>query len=119
MLAITFANCLLRHKADAQDFATGGNLSEVFLSCRLVKIGQMVIFVGMGWASAFDFASLRAVLPEAGLWWLTAGGLAYTGGIIFYVLDLLNRLTHAHGTWHIFVLAGSACHFVSAIGYVR
>jgi len=99
--------------------ALAGILSEVYLSGRLVKIGQMVIFLGMGWACAFDFASLKAVLPEAGLWWLTAGGLAYTGGIVFYVLDLMNRLTHAHGIWHFFVLAGSACHFVSVIVYVR
>ena len=96
-----------------------GILSEVFLSGRLVKTGQMVIFLGMGWACAFDFASLRAVLPEAGLWWLTLGGLAYTGGVVFYVLDLMNRLTHAHGIWHFFVLIGSACHFISIIGYVR
>lgn len=96
-----------------------GILSEIFLSGRLVKFGQMVIFLGMGWACSFDFASLSEALPEAGLWWLTAGGLAYTGGVLFYVLDLMNRLTHAHGIWHFFVLAGSVCHFVSVIGYVR
>ena len=100
-------------------FALAGILSEVFLSGRAVKIGQMLIFLGMGWACSFDFASLKAALPEAGLWWLTAGGLAYTGGVVFYVLDLMNRLTHAHGIWHFFVLAGSGCHFVSVIGYVR
>jgi hemolysin III len=99
--------------------AVAGILSEVFLSGRFVKICQMIIFLGMGWACSVDFASLEAVLPEAGLWWLTAGGLAYTGGVVFYVLDLMNRLTHAHGIWHFFVLAGSACHFVSVIGYVR
>jgi hemolysin III len=99
--------------------ALTGILSEVFLSGRAVKIGQMVIFLGMGWACSFDFASLKAALPGAGLWWLTAGGLAYTGGVVFYVLDLMNRLTHAHGIWHFFVLAGSGCHFVSVIGYVR
>jgi len=99
--------------------ALAGILSEVFLSGRAVKFGQMIIFLGMGWACAFDFASLQAALPEAGLWWLTAGGLAYTGGVVFYVLDLMNRLTHAHGIWHFFVLAGSGCHFVSVIGYVR
>jgi hemolysin III len=99
--------------------ALAGILSEVFLSGRAVKIGQMLIFLGMGWACAFDFASLKAALPEAGLWWLTVGGLAYTGGVVFYVLDLMNRLTHAHGIWHFFVLAGSGCHFVSVIGYVR
>ncbi len=96
-----------------------GILSEVFLSGRTVKVMQMVIYLGMGWACVFDFASLKASLPEAGLWWLIAGGLAYTGGVLFYILDLMNRLTHAHGIWHFFVLAGSGCHFVSVIGYVR
>jgi len=99
--------------------ALAGILSEVFLSGWVVKAGQMLIYLGMGWACAFDFASLQTVLPGAGLWWLTAGGLAYTGGVVFYILDMLNRLVHAHGIWHFFVLAGSACHFVSVIGYVR
>jgi len=99
--------------------ALAGILSEIFLSGRSVKVGQMVIFLGMGWACTFDFVSLKAALPEAGLWWLTAGGLAYTGGVVFYVLDLMNRLTHAHGIWHFFVLTGSSSHFVSVIGYVR
>lgn len=99
--------------------ALAGILSEVFLSGRMVKIGQLLIYLGMGWACSFDFASLSAAIPEQGLWWLTAGGIAYTAGVLFYVLDKLDRLTHAHGIWHFFVLAGSACHFVSVIGYVR
>jgi hemolysin III len=99
--------------------ALAGILSEVFLSGRLVKLGQMIIFLGMGWACAFDFASLEQTLPAAGLWWLTAGGLAYTGGVVFSLLDMMNRLTHAHGIWHFFVLTGSTCHFISVIGYVR
>jgi hemolysin III len=99
--------------------ALAGILSEIFLSGRAVKVGQMLIFLGMGWACTFEFASLKAALSEAGLWWLTVGGLAYTAGVVFYVLDLMNRLTHAHGIWHFFVLAGSASHFVSVIGYVR
>mgnify|MGYP001815110407 FL=1 len=99
--------------------AMAGILSEVFLSGWVVKAGQMLIYLGMGWACAFDFASLQTVLPGAGLWWLTAGGLAYTGGVVFYILDMMDRLVHAHGIWHFFVLAGSTCHFVSVIGYVR
>jgi len=99
--------------------ALAGIVSEVFLSGWVVKVGQMLIYLGMGWACVFDFASLQAVLPEVGLWWLTAGGLAYTFGVVFYILDMLNRLVHAHGIWHFFVLAGSACHFVSVIAYVR
>ncbi|MCP4875544.1 MAG: hemolysin III family protein [Gammaproteobacteria bacterium] len=96
-----------------------GILTEIFLSGRAVKVGQMIIYLGMGWACSFDIAGIKAALPEAGLWWLTAGGIAYTGGVVFYLLDMMNRLNHAHGIWHFFVLAGSTCHFVSVIGYVR
>ena len=99
--------------------AVAGILSEIFLSGRVVKVGQMIIYFGMGWACSFDFASLKAALPETGLLWLTAGGLAYTAGVVFYVLDKMNKLTHAHGIWHFFVLAGTISHFISIIGYVR
>jgi hemolysin III len=93
--------------------------SEIFLSGRIVKIGQLVIYLGMGWACSFDFASLKAALSETGLFWLTAGGLVYTVGVVFYILDKTKYLTHAHGIWHFFVLIGSICHFISIIGYVR
>jgi hemolysin III len=47
------------------------------------------------------------------------GGIAYTVGVVFYVLDRLDRLRHAHGIWHGFVLMGSTSHFISVIGYVH
>jgi hemolysin III len=96
-----------------------GIASEIFLSGRAVKVGQLVIYLGMGWACSFDMANLRAAIPEMAFHWLLAGGLAYTGGVIFYVLDKMGRLVHSHGIWHMFVLAGSLCHFVSIIGYIR
>jgi hemolysin III len=96
-----------------------GILSEIFLSGRAVKVGQMIIYLGMGWACSFDFGSLKASLPEAGILWLTVGGLAYTVGVVFYILDKMDKLTHAHGIWHFFVLAGTISHFISIIGYVR
>jgi len=99
--------------------AVAGILSEIFLSGRAVKVGQMIIYLGMGWACTFDFASLKAALPETGLLWLTAGGLAYTAGVVFYILDKMDKLTHAHGIWHFFVLTGTISHFISIIGYVR
>lgn len=99
--------------------AVAGILSELLLRGRAVKVGQMLIYLGMGWACSFDLASLRAALPAAGFWWLTAGGIAYTLGVAFYILDKMKRLRHAHGIWHFFVLLGSSCHFVSIIGYVR
>jgi hemolysin III len=96
-----------------------GILSEVFLSGKAVKVGQVVIYLGMGWACSLDMENLRTALSGTAFDWLLAGGLAYTGGVVFYVLDKMGRLNHAHGIWHMFVLLGSMCHFVSIIGYVR
>jgi len=96
-----------------------GVLSELFLRGRAVKIAQVVAYLGMGWACSLDFAGLRAALPDAGFWWLAVGGIAYTAGVVFYVADKLQKLNHAHGIWHFFVLVGSVCHFVAVILYVR
>jgi hemolysin III len=96
-----------------------GILSELFLSGHAVKVSQVAIYLGMGWACSFDMTGLREAIPEAAFYWLLAGGLAYTSGVAFYVIDKMGRLTHAHGIWHMFVLAGSMCHFVSVIGYIR
>ena len=80
---------------------------------------QVIIYLTMGWLVVLDFSALKAALPEAGVIWLIAGGLAYTIGIIFYALDNKPLLKHSHGIWHMFVLAGSFCHFISIIAYVR
>jgi hemolysin III len=96
-----------------------GILSEVFLSGRAVKVGQMLIYLAMGWACSLDMAELRGAISTTAFNWLLAGGLAYTGGVVFYVLDKMGRLRHSHGIWHIFVLAGSICHFVSIAVYIR
>jgi hemolysin III len=96
-----------------------GILSEIFLSGRIVKGIQLVTYLGMGWACSLDLDSLRSALPPAGFSWLVAGGLAYTIGIVFYLLDKAKLLSHAHGIWHFFVLIGSLCHFIAVAGYVR
>ena len=96
-----------------------GILSELVLSGRVVKASQLIIYLCMGWACALDLTIVRAVLPPTGFGWLIAGGIAYTTGIVFYLLDKAKWLDHAHGIWHLFVLVGSACHFVAIIGYLR
>lgn len=83
------------------------------------QITTLIIYLGMGWAIAFDFDGIKQALPPVGVNWLIAGGIAYTAGVIFYVLDKLNKLNHAHGIWHFFVLAGTISHFISIVGYVR
>jgi hemolysin III len=96
-----------------------GILSEVFLKGRTIKVIQVLIYLGMGWACSIDLAALKAALPRTGFSWVVLGGLAYTSGVIFYIADKLDRLNHAHGIWHFFVLIGAIAHFVAIIGFVR
>lgn len=88
-------------------------------SKRRIQVLQLSIYLLMGWIAVLQYRQLGEALGRDGLAWLTAGGLAYTLGIIFYALDHNNKLQHAHGIWHVFVLAGSLCHFISIIGFVR
>lgn len=96
-----------------------GIFSEIFLSGRAIKVGQIIIYLCMGWACSLDIGNIKASLPGMGFFWLLTGGVAYTAGIAFYVFDKLNWLDHAHGIWHFFVLVGSISHFISVVGYVR
>ncbi len=73
----------------------------------------------MGWLAVLEWNNLKAAISTSGVMWLSAGGIAYTLGITFYVLDHRNKMRHAHGIWHLFVLLGSVCHFISIIAYVR
>ncbi len=95
-----------------------GLLLDIFLPRRIEWL-QILIYLIMGWICVIIFSDLKAAVPKAGIFWLTSGGVAYTVGIIFYVLDDARKLRHAHGIWHLFVLAGSICHFISIAGYVR
>lgn len=80
------------------------------------RILSVVIYILMGWLSVIAVQPLIAALTPAGFAWLAAGGLFYTGGIIFYALD--EKLRHGHGIWHVFVLAGSASHYLAILFYV-
>ncbi len=80
------------------------------------RILSLVIYAVMGWVALVAVVPLLHALGPAGFAWLAAGGLFYTIGIFFYALD--TRLAHAHGIWHLFVLAGSACHYVTILAYV-
>ncbi|HFD81668.1 MAG TPA: hemolysin III family protein [Gammaproteobacteria bacterium] len=77
---------------------------------------QLVIYLLMGWLIVVAMYPLVQALPRGGLVLLVLGGLFYTGGILFYVLD--ERLRHAHGIWHLFVLAGSVSHYLAVLIYV-
>ena len=91
---------------------------ELFLRNR-IEVLQIIIYLVMGWLVIIDFDALAQLLPKTGFILLVAGGIAYTVGIVFYVLDHNNLLRHSHGIWHLFVLTGSCLHFISVIVYVR
>ncbi|CAP43572.1 PAQR family membrane homeostasis protein TrhA [Bordetella petrii] len=73
------------------------------------------LYLAMGWLVAIAVDPVLEHVPAGGLWLLLAGGLAYTAGVVFFVLD--SRWRYAHFVWHLFVLAGTACHFFAALWY--
>lgn len=99
----------------AWGFAALG-IAQEFVFGKGARRLSIVIYVVMGWMAVAALRPLAAGLGEAGLAWLLAGGLLYTGGIVFYLLD--ERVRHFHGVWHLFVLAGSAAHFIAIAFYV-
>jgi hemolysin III len=98
--------------------AVVGLLLDMLVPSR-PKVLQILIYLVMGWTCVLEYSSLMAAIPFEGFIWLNLGGLAYSVGVGFYVLDELGKLRHAHGIWHIFVLLGSISHFISILGYVR
>ncbi|MFY7940612.1 MAG: PAQR family membrane homeostasis protein TrhA [Burkholderiaceae bacterium] len=83
------------------------------------RFPSVPLYLAMGWLAVVAVVAavpLVRELPGAGLVWLVAGGLFYTAGILFYAND--ERWRHAHGIWHLFVLAGTACHYMAVLLYV-
>jgi hemolysin III len=70
----------------------------------------------LGWIGLLAAKLFRDHLPLGGLGWLLAGGVAYTTGVAFYAR---KRLPFHHLIWHVFVLAGSGCHFCAVFWYAR
>ena len=72
------------------------------------------MYIGMGWLAVIALRPLWLYLPSSGWFWLLSGGVAYTAGVAFYAAD---RIRYLHFVWHLFVLAGSSCHFVAVLWY--
>jgi len=91
-----------------------GVILKLFFTGKYEKASTLA-YVFMGWIIVFAIKPLIANLAYDGLFWLIAGGIAYTIGAILYSL---NTLKFNHAIFHVFVLAGSFCHFVSIYFYV-
>ncbi|HTT67854.1 MAG TPA: hemolysin III family protein [Gemmatimonadales bacterium] len=77
-------------------------------------IVSMVLYLGMGWLMVVAVRPLWLKVPLPGLLWLLLGGLAYTAGVAFYGA---KRLHYGHFVWHLFVLAGTTCHYIAVALY--
>lgn len=92
-----------------------GMAQEIWLA-KGARVWSLVIYLLMGWLAMAVVVPLWRALTPAGFAWLAAGGACYTLGIVFYATD--HKVRHGHGLWHLFVLAGSACHFFAILLYV-
>jgi len=91
-----------------------GIIAKLYWAERFKKV-SLFFYLIMGWLIVFAGDELLGKLDTGALYWLFAGGLAYSIGAIFYAN---KRIPYNHAIWHIFVLLGSACHFVTIYLYV-
>ena len=82
------------------------------MSHPLVSTG---LYLLMGWLIVIAIKPLYVHVPTPGLLWLVAGGVAYTVGVAFFAVD--SRLRYGHFIWHLFVMAGTACHYFAVLWY--
>jgi hemolysin III len=88
----------------------------VLKACGGVRypVASTAVYVAMGWLIVIAARPVWLRVPAPGIAWLVTGGLAYTIGVAFYAA---KRLPFGHFVWHLFVLAGTACHFVAVMWY--
>lgn len=95
--------------------ALGGFASKVLFAHRVDAVAIWV-YVVLGWMPIAAVPSLVKMLPAAALWWMLIGGLCYTFGTLFLISD--KRRPLFHGVWHLFVISGSTCHFLTIFFFV-
>lgn len=77
------------------------------------KVLSVVVYLIMGWLAVIAIKPMMERMSFSSLVWIAAGGLLYTVGVLFYVAE--RRWRYSHAVWHVFVLGGSACHFVAVV----
>ena len=80
---------------------------------RYTKISTWA-YLAMGWLVLIAADTVWALVPKWGIFWLFAGGVAYTAGAVFFMAE---RIRYFHFVWHLFVVAGTACHFIAVLRY--
>ena len=91
-----------------------GTALKLLLPGRFDRL-SIALYVAMGWSGLLAYEPVLAALPSGSLWLLAAGGLLYTVGVVFHVME---RLPFQNAIWHGFVLAAAACHYGAVCGSV-
>ncbi|MEM9281668.1 MAG: hemolysin III family protein [Verrucomicrobiota bacterium] len=91
--------------------AVSGSIIKAYLLPRYERLGA-AIYVAMGWLVCVAIRPMIENVSSEGLLWLLAGGICYTGGVVFF---LAKQLKYSHLIWHLFVMAGSFCHVVAVL----
>lgn len=94
--------------------AVAGMVFKSLMPHRLRLLAPF-LYIGLGWIIVADLDGLLTAVPAAGVAWLVAGGLFYTVGVIFYAV---RQIPYHHAIWHLFVMAGSFCHYLAVLWYV-
>lgn len=92
-----------------------GIILKIFFIGRY-NLLSTVMYAFMGWIIAVKIDLITTILPSPAFWLLISGGLAYTVGIVFYIVD--TRMRYAHFIWHLFVMAGSILHYMMMVMYI-
>jgi len=96
--------------------ALGGIAFKVFSRRRFHGVPiSTATYLLMGWLGVLALPEIVKSVPPGALLWLLAGGAMYSAGVVFFSWE---RLRYHHAVWHLFVLAGSACHYVAIAGYL-
>lgn len=95
--------------------AVGGVLLKTMSRGRRDTWWSTALYIVMGWLAVIAWGPMLRVLPMAGVAWMVAGGLCYTLGVTFFAW---RSLRFNHAIWHLFVLAGSACHVIATALYI-
>lgn len=94
--------------------AVCGTVMKAVAGMRYPRLST-ALYIAMGWLALVAIRPLWLLIPLSGWLWLIAGGIAYTAGVAFYATD--HRVRYGHFVWHVFVIAGTACHTVAVLWY--
>jgi hemolysin III len=92
-----------------------GIVQELLIG-RRTRVLSLPLYIVTGWVAVVGIVPLAEALSWSGVAWIIAGGVTYTVGTIFYFFD--EEFRHWHGIWHLFVVAGSALHYIAILFYL-